>query len=190
MVAALLLEGGVRLEDNWPLTLACFEGHVEVVRVILEEGNPDLNATDSRGYTPLSSAVRFHKREIVELLLAAGADPSAPDGDSKTPIELAELEWDSQIESMVKKAAVNRGQLQKKEHPYLDCPTCREYSRTTKLHDRRLPEHDSWLLESPGYRCTFCGTRYQLGPVESHYVPTGDFVDVQMLTRLDKLGTG
>ena len=46
-----------------------------MVRALLAAGvDPDPNP-DSGAYTPLHRAVAFHREEVVELLLAAGAEP-------------------------------------------------------------------------------------------------------------------
>jgi ankyrin repeat protein len=48
-----------------------------------------VNAGVEGGHTPLHSAAFNGNAEIVGLLLAAGADPAAPNDDGKTPLDLA-----------------------------------------------------------------------------------------------------
>ena len=49
----------------------------------------DLHATDKRGYTALHHAVRWGYTDIVEQLLAAGADANLPNDDRETAFWLA-----------------------------------------------------------------------------------------------------
>ncbi|MGW1160297.1 ankyrin repeat domain-containing protein [Streptomyces sp. NPDC002519] len=64
-------------------------GHVEYVRAVLAETDIDVNHVNQLGWTALLEAVilgdggRTHQ-EVVEILLAAGADPLLPDGDGVT----------------------------------------------------------------------------------------------------------
>ena len=48
-----------------------------------------MNAKEQDGYTPLHLARRGHK-EIVELLIAAGADVNAKGDDGRTPLDMAD----------------------------------------------------------------------------------------------------
>lgn len=80
-----------------PLHAAAGYNHIEVARILLENG-ADVDATTvfqgpsqytwapHFGETPLHLAVLFCGMEMVQLLLDAGAQPGAPDGTSATPI--------------------------------------------------------------------------------------------------------
>lgn len=90
-----LLEGGADVNGRGagalptPL-LAAIEGlQPAVVRVLLQAG-ADVEA-GTREETPLSLAVANGSREIVELLLAAGADPKRKAPESPSPLEIARL---------------------------------------------------------------------------------------------------
>jgi ankyrin repeat protein len=69
---------------------------VEAVKKVLEIGaNPNIG--DKRGYTALHYAVIYYRRAvgdewkaIIKMLLDAGADPSIPGHDGRTPLQLAE----------------------------------------------------------------------------------------------------
>jgi ankyrin repeat protein len=63
----------------------------EVLEFLARTG-ADLNARTIGGSTPLHDAVRAHRRDAVELLVAAGADPRIPDGTGTTPLDLAREE--------------------------------------------------------------------------------------------------
>ncbi len=58
------------------LQLACYFGHAGAARLLLEAGaDPNAAATNPMKVQALHSAVSAESREIVELLLARGADP-------------------------------------------------------------------------------------------------------------------
>ena len=66
------ISGG--LETN--RTVLMYAGSAQIVRLLLEHG-ADPNAADDAGYTPLMQAGKRRDLEAVELLLAAGASPTA-----------------------------------------------------------------------------------------------------------------
>ena len=67
--------------DNWtPLLLACNEGNVSTVRILIEN-SADVNLADRDGLTPLMIAAVAGKIEIIKTLLESGADPLALDKD-------------------------------------------------------------------------------------------------------------
>ncbi len=73
--------------------LAHFDGEnrIKLLELLLEQ-EPDVNALDSKGYTPLHNAVAwgYDSPEMVEMLLAYGADPSIADSMGRTAVDLAE----------------------------------------------------------------------------------------------------
>lgn len=67
---------------------AAYSGEAEICKMLLDAGL-DVNATDSRGMTPLHTAVWSRKKnaaEVCKLLLASGANPAARDSDGETPL--------------------------------------------------------------------------------------------------------
>ena len=58
------------------LCLASRAGHVESVRVLVEEGGADVNKLGSRGRAPLYLAEKAGKEDVVRVLLELGADPT------------------------------------------------------------------------------------------------------------------
>ena len=63
------------------LMLACYHGHLDAARVLLEHG-ADTEIYNDNGQLPLAAAAFKDYRDIAELLLARGArvDGAAPDG--------------------------------------------------------------------------------------------------------------
>lgn len=59
-----------------PLHVACYQGYLEDVQLLLNQPNVELNLVDIDGYTPLMWAVAKGNKEIVGLLLARGANPN------------------------------------------------------------------------------------------------------------------
>ncbi|WP_425386556.1 ankyrin repeat domain-containing protein [Wolbachia endosymbiont (group A) of Barypeithes pellucidus] len=57
-----------------PLHLAAGIGHAEVVKILIREGNAEIDVFDARNQTPMHYAVNNKKLEIVKLLLKLGAD--------------------------------------------------------------------------------------------------------------------
>ena len=77
VTGALLKEDASKVDKandlDWtPLFFACYHGHLEVVRALLEKG-ANINKTDDDGRTPLYIDRYMRRTEIVAFLLQAGA---------------------------------------------------------------------------------------------------------------------
>jgi ankyrin repeat protein len=82
------------------LRAAVDAGKLESVRLLLEKGaNPKLAAEGGR--TPLMSAAEQDRTDIAQALLAAGADPSASDGDGQKAANYAFLSGDDALVRML-----------------------------------------------------------------------------------------
>jgi uncharacterized protein len=96
-----------------PLGLACFFGHVDAARLLLERG-ADVNALSrnehiqtaaihaaaASGEEGTDESVRF---ELVKLVLDHGADPNLPQGDGKfRAIDAARQNGDQRVEQLLK----------------------------------------------------------------------------------------
>ncbi len=57
------------------------DARLATVRYLVEEHVADVNARDSRGYTPLHGVARVGNNDIIEYLVAAGADPTVRAGN-------------------------------------------------------------------------------------------------------------
>jgi len=63
---------GADYDARTPLHLACSEGHLDTVRILIDCG-ADVNARDRWGRTPLDEARRLQKPTLLELLASHGA---------------------------------------------------------------------------------------------------------------------
>jgi ankyrin repeat protein len=94
-VVRALLDLGADVEtaagEPWsPLEGAVQNNSLDLARLFLERG-ADVNAVDKAGYTPLllAASIDFGDTAMIELLLAAGADPAAKNPAGKTALDLA-----------------------------------------------------------------------------------------------------
>jgi len=73
---------------------ACDRGHAGVVRLLLSFPGVEVGAVggDEDALTPLHYAVLCENAEVAQLLLCAGADPSAADGSGESAFDAADSE--------------------------------------------------------------------------------------------------
>jgi ankyrin repeat protein len=91
-----------------PLGLACFFGHVEAARLLLERG-ADVNAL-SRNERIQTAAIHAAaaaegkeeaRYELVKLALEHGADPNLPQGSGSRAIDAARQNGDTRVEELL-----------------------------------------------------------------------------------------
>ncbi|KAH0850695.1 hypothetical protein HID58_095338 [Brassica napus] len=70
------------------LHLACLSADIGMVELLLQYG-AKVNATDSKGRTPLHHCIISRRYAIARLLLTRGGDPNAVDKDNNTPVKYA-----------------------------------------------------------------------------------------------------
>jgi len=70
------------------LHLACLSADIGMVELLLQYG-AKINATDSKGRTPLHHCIISRRYAIARLLLMRGGDPNAVDKDSNIPVKYA-----------------------------------------------------------------------------------------------------
>jgi len=108
--AATLLRRGANLEvrnqdGDTPLHLATSYHHAGMVRQLLQAGAA-VNARNARGQTPLHLGVRpMDNQEVCGLLLDAGADKNALDGDHRTALHDAIWSWGNCDSLLLEKGA-------------------------------------------------------------------------------------
>ncbi|HEX5688691.1 MAG TPA: ankyrin repeat domain-containing protein [Roseiflexaceae bacterium] len=88
---------------------AAERGHVEVVRELLTTSDIDVNHVNKLGWTALLEAIVLSNggprhQQIVELLIAHGADVNLPDNEGVTPLQHARQRGFAEIERMLAEA--------------------------------------------------------------------------------------
>eukprot|EP01087_Luapelamoeba_hula_P004200 TRINITY_DN1413_c0_g2_i1.p1 TRINITY_DN1413_c0_g2~~TRINITY_DN1413_c0_g2_i1.p1 ORF type:complete len:202 (-),score=61.49 TRINITY_DN1413_c0_g2_i1:25-567(-) len=84
--------------DSWtPLHYAAWYDQLAAVKVLVEEGEANVNATTDTGSTPLHLAAGTGRAAVVEYLLSKGANRNPVDKERKTPLllcnELQQGDW-------------------------------------------------------------------------------------------------
>ncbi|MCC7234829.1 MAG: ankyrin repeat domain-containing protein [Bryobacterales bacterium] len=92
-----------------PLALACFFGHVELARWLINRGaNLDLAAENPMQVTPLHAASAGRHLEIVRALLEGGANPNARQQGGFTPLHAAAQSGDAEIARLLIEKGADR----------------------------------------------------------------------------------
>lgn len=92
-----------------PLSLACFFGHTELARWLIDRGaNLDLAATNPMQVAPLHAASAGRHLEIVRALLEAGANPNARQQGGFTPLHAAAQNGDAEMARLLLEKGADR----------------------------------------------------------------------------------
>eukprot|EP01059_Diplonema_ambulator_P026478 TRINITY_DN4376_c0_g1_i8.p1 TRINITY_DN4376_c0_g1~~TRINITY_DN4376_c0_g1_i8.p1 ORF type:complete len:486 (+),score=120.23 TRINITY_DN4376_c0_g1_i8:71-1528(+) len=86
-----------------PLLLSIRHNHPSVTNILLAAPNPPIHIPDASGMTCLHHAARRNQLSLVKELLAKGADPTARDGNKKTPLYYAMQGGHREIEAIIMK---------------------------------------------------------------------------------------
>ena len=76
-------------DGNSFLMLASYSGHVELAKGLIERG-ADVNKLNDRGQAPLAGVVFKKEDALIDVLLAAGADPHAGTPDAISTAKMFE----------------------------------------------------------------------------------------------------
>jgi cytohesin len=74
-----------------------------------------VNAKSERGRTPLANAARWGHKEIIELLIAKGANVNAKDEDGDTPLDWAIEDNHTEVPDLLRKHGGKTGEELKAE---------------------------------------------------------------------------
>jgi ankyrin repeat protein len=88
-----------------PLHVAAIRRDVEMVAALLDAGAA-IDARGERDYTALLEAISQNHLEVVRLLLARGAGTALANDDGQTPLDLAELTKQNEIQSLLRAPAI------------------------------------------------------------------------------------
>ena len=105
MLIAILLYSTVVQAGPSPLIRAVQNKNIALVTKLVR-GGVDLNATDISGRNALHYTIRQDNRQILELLLAEGANPKLKDTDGNTPFNLAVTNEQPALAAILLKAMV------------------------------------------------------------------------------------
>jgi hypothetical protein len=113
-VSNLLSSGAdpnIRIQGGVPvLTVAAFQGNVEIVKLLLEKG-ASVNARSDEGVTPLMNAAAKGHKDVAQLLLDKGADANVHDGLGLAAFHLAALLGHKEVADMLRPRTEGAAQL-------------------------------------------------------------------------------
>lgn len=72
-----------------PLIIAAENGHLDLVRLLIDMGKADVNSDDNAGNTALHLAAQEGHEDIVRFLIERGADVNRKNESGQTPLEVA-----------------------------------------------------------------------------------------------------
>lgn len=85
------------MSGNTALMGATFKGYVNMVDILLSEGKANVNQINANGASALIFAATFGQKEIVEKLIAEGADVTIKDSRGKTAKDHAVMQENESI---------------------------------------------------------------------------------------------
>ncbi len=110
-----------------PLTLAAYNGNIDVALFLIDKVN-SINGNSKYG-TPLTAAVFKGRKEIVRVLLKAGANPDIADTNGTTPLHYAVMMNDAETVRLLVNANADTTAKDYREKTAMD------YAEMTKNED-------------------------------------------------------
>ncbi|GMH36812.1 hypothetical protein BSKO_04685 [Bryopsis sp. KO-2023] len=92
--------------DSTPLNFAAQGGHVEAVKILIQEG-ANVDSKDNLGFTPLLDAAFYSRVDVIEVLLESGADIEARTDKSSTALILAAQEGHLKVAKVLVEAGAD-----------------------------------------------------------------------------------
>ena len=115
---------------NTPLQKASLEGHVNVVKFLINTGRCNINNANTSQDTPLIDAVENGHLEVVKLLLAGGADPHLQNKAGSKPYDVIDDQDEHSDEIIAAlREAMQKDSTQRKSDAGLDLGSTRSESQ-------------------------------------------------------------
>ncbi|XP_042649270.1 ankyrin repeat domain-containing protein 7 [Tyto alba] len=123
-------------EKRTPLHLACANGHVDVVRFLIQE-NCQLNLADNFKRSPLMKAVQCQQEECVAVLLEHGADPNLVDADGNTALHLAVLSPNTAVAGLLLEHNAHMDAQNQEGHTPLNLAVSKHHEEMVELLQKK-----------------------------------------------------
>jgi ankyrin repeat protein len=119
-IAKLLIDEGADIDaidrsERTPLHLAAFKGNTEAIDLLTSKEGLNIDAKDSQNRTPLHFAAEFGHKDIVEKLIAKGADINAQTTRQQNTLSLARKRGHKEIEELLLKHGAKEPESNREE---------------------------------------------------------------------------
>lgn len=84
-----LFTQGADSNGNTPLHFAAYNNNAQLVGLLLSQQGANVDAVNKHGWTPLYTAAKYGKAEVVRALLQKGADATLSSNGGHTPLQTA-----------------------------------------------------------------------------------------------------